>query len=184
MRRHASRSANAAAIVVERAHAHALLAEQVEIDIGDRGLVVLGEALGLRQDRAVFVDAGLTVPGKIGGGLAGAGRGVEIGRHAARRLRHAQHAPRVRLADGDVAGRQVGEHRRAGQRGASAGRHRHPEVLADFGMHDQIGQVFGGEQQVGAERRRWYPQTMISLAGDAGAGDEMARARRIPGSWA
>ena len=141
------------------------------------------ETLGLGQRRAVLEDRGLAVPGEIGGGLAGTRRGVQIGRHAARRLRGAQQPPRLRLADRDVAGRQVGEHGRAGQRGLRTGRHRDPDVLADLGMHDQARHVLGREQQVGAERRgqrrRWRSRRPPSRRPPRNAA-----ARRIRGSWA
>ena len=173
----------AAAVGVEAAHLHALVAQQVEVDVGDGELAGRREALGLGQRRAVLEDRGLAVPGEIGGGFARARRGVEIGRHAARRLRGAQQPPRLRLADRDVAGRQVGEHRRAGQRRLRAGRHRDPDVLADLGMHDQARHVLGREQQVGAERRgqrrRWR-----SRRPPCRRPPRNAAARRIRGSWA
>ena len=45
----------------------------------------------------------------------------------------------IRLADGDVAGGEVGEHRRAGERGERARRQRHPEVLADLEVQHEAG---------------------------------------------
>ena len=147
----------APAVGVEAAHLHALVAQQVEVDIGHGELAGRRETLGLGQRRTVLEDRGLAVPGEIGGGFARTGRGVQIGRHAARRLRGAQQPPRLRLADRDVAGGQVGEHRRAGQCGLRAGRHRDPDVLADLGVHDQARHVLGREQQVGAERRGQRP---------------------------
>ena len=97
-----------------------LLAQQIEIDIGQGELARGREALGLGQCGAVLEDRGLTVPGEVGGGLAGSRRGVQIGRQAARRLGRTQQPPRLRLADRDVAGRQIGEHGRTRQRGAAS----------------------------------------------------------------
>ncbi len=82
--------ADATAIVVERAHPHAFLPQQVEIDIGHRDLVALGEAATLGEQRAVLEHRHLAVPGEIGGGFARAGGRVEVGGEAARRLRLAE----------------------------------------------------------------------------------------------
>ena len=54
-----------------------------------------------------------------------------------RRLRGAQQPPVVGLADGDVAGREVGQHRGAGQRGERARRQRDPQVLADLDVQHE-----------------------------------------------
>ena len=127
-------------------------AQHVEVDIGDRRLVRHRKPFGLGQSIAVLEYRGLAVPGQVGGRLACPGRRIEISRQAAGRLRAAQQPPRLRLADGDVARREVGQHRGARQRRLAAGRVRHPDILADFGMHDEVAQIGGREQQVGAER--------------------------------
>ena len=59
-----------APVVVERAHPHALLAQQVEVDVGDRAPVAVGEALGLGEQHAVLVDHRLAVPRQVGRRLA------------------------------------------------------------------------------------------------------------------
>ena len=81
-----------------------------------------------------FVDRGVAVPGEVGRRFARAGRRIGVGRDGARRLAAAQQAPRLGLADGDVAGRQVDQHLRAGERRVARRRHRHPDVLADLDM--------------------------------------------------
>ena len=113
---------------------------------------LLREAVGLGQQQPVLVDHRLAVPGQVGGGLARAGRGVEVGGQAARGRRAAQQVPVLGAADGDRAAGQVGQHRRPGQRRLRARRDRHPHVLADLHVQHEAGQVGRGEQQVGAER--------------------------------
>ena len=76
-----------AAVVVEGAHPHALLAQQVEVDVGHRAAVAVGEAVGLGEQDAVLVDHRLTVPRQVGRRLALAGGGVDVGGQAARGLR-------------------------------------------------------------------------------------------------
>ena len=83
-----------------------------------------GKALGLGQGRAILEDRGLAVPGQVGGRFAGAGRRIEIGGDAASRLRAAQQPARLGLADRDVARREIGENRGAGERGLGTRRHR------------------------------------------------------------
>ncbi len=51
-----------AAVVIEGGLPHALLPEQVEIDIGEGDAVAIGEAVGFSQNHAVFADGGLAVP--------------------------------------------------------------------------------------------------------------------------
>ena len=89
------------------------------------------------------------------------GGGVDVGRDGARRLRLAQLAAVTGLADGDVAGRQVGEHGGAGQRAVGAGRDRRPHVLADLDEQREVGQVAAGEHEVGAERNRLTQQGQL-----------------------
>ena len=93
--------------------------------------------------------------------LALAGRGVEVRREAARRRAADQQPAVLGAGDGDRAAGEVGQHRRAGQRGLGARRDRHPHVLADLDVQHEAGHVGGPEEQVGAERhvgrrrRRW-----------------------------
>ena len=141
-----------APVVVEGAHAGALLAQQVEVDVGHRAPVAVGEALGLRQQHAVLEDRGLPVPREVGRGLALPGRRVDVRRQAARGRRPAQQLAVLRPPDGDRAPRQVEQHRRAGERRLGARRDRDPDVLADLGVDDEPGHVLGREQQVRAER--------------------------------
>jgi hypothetical protein len=72
-----------AAVVVEGAHPHALLAQEVEVHVRDGHPRLGREAFGLGQEQAVLEDLRLPVPGDFGGGLAGAGGGVDVGREAA-----------------------------------------------------------------------------------------------------
>ena len=125
--------------------------ETVEVDIGCDQAVLERVALRLGQTVAVLVDQRLTVPGEVGGRLSGAGGGVEVGAERAGRMRRAQGVAVLRLADDDVAGRQVGEDRRARERAVCARRDRGPDVLADLDVDREVGDVGRGEQEVVAE---------------------------------
>ena len=111
-----------------------------------------GKRARLGEPLAVLVDQRVAVPGEVGGGLAGAGARVHAGRDALRRLRGAQQPPVVGLADRDVAGGEVREHRGAGERGERARRQRHPEVLADLEVQHEAREVARREQQARPER--------------------------------
>ena len=163
-----------AAIGIKRPHLQTLLRQHVEVDIGDRRLVRHRKPFGLGQSITVLEDRGLAVPGKVGGGFASAGGGIQIGGEAAGGLRPAQQTAGFRLADGDVAGRQIGQDRGAGDGGFTAGRVRHPDVLADFGVDNQALDVGRFPQQVGAERDG------AALDGDAAAIGAVA-ADEVPG---
>ncbi len=139
--------------IAEGVGAHALLTDAAEIDIGDRDLRAGAEPLGFGQVLADLEDAGLAVPGEIGRRLAGTGRGIGIGGDAARRLRGAQEAPHLRLADDDIAGRQVEQYLGAGRRASRARRRRHPQILANLDMKRETSRAAGGKQQIDAERR-------------------------------
>jgi hypothetical protein len=146
----------AAAMVVDRvpprADVGAVCDQTVEVDVRQHQRRLVAEARALGQSLAVLVDQRLAVPGQIGGRFASPGSRVEVGAERARRMRGAERAAIVGLADGGVAGRKVGEHGRACQRPEGAGRDRRPEVLADLDVQRQVGHVTGAEQQVGAER--------------------------------
>ncbi len=157
---------------VERHRAHALLAQALDIDVGDRHLALRGEALGLREEKSQLVDRRLAVPREIGGALAGPCRRKDIGRETARRLRGAEQRALVRLADHDVGGRQVAEDQRSGERAARRGRGGDPEVLADLGVKDEVREVGCGEEEIHAEGNRG-PRERHLEAGHA-------RARREP----
>ncbi len=160
------------AVVVEGAHPGALLAQQVQVDVGDGAAVAVGEAVGLGEQDAVLVDQGLAVPGQVGGGLALAGGGVDVGGQAPAGLGADQQAAVLGAAHGDRRARQVDQHGRPGQRGLGARRDRHPDVLADLGVQHQPGDVGGGEEQVGAERDLLAADR--DLAGLVVAGGELA----------
>ena len=139
-------------VVVEGALPDPVLADPVEVDVDDRAPRAVGEALALPQQVAALVDHRLAVPRQVGGRLALAGGGEDVRRDAARARRAHQQAAVLGAGDGDRAARQVEQHRRAGQRGLGARRHRHPHVLADLGVQPQAGHVGGLEDQVGPER--------------------------------
>ena len=119
----------------------------LDVDVGDRQPAVRGEPLALDQFRPELVDRRLTVPGKVGGALAPARGGKDIGRQGPHRLAGAQHSPLVRLADDDVRGRQVQQNSRACERRAGGRRLRSPEVLTDLGSEDEAGTVDRLEDQ-------------------------------------
>ena len=105
--------------VAERVLPHALARDALEVDVGGDEVRAVDEALRLGEQVAVLVDQRLAVPAEVGGRFAEPGRRVQVGREAARRLQADEPVPVVRLADRDVRGRQVDEHRRAGQRGVA-----------------------------------------------------------------
>ena len=172
-----------APVVVERPHPQALGAQQAQVDVGD-GVALAGrEPLGLGQQRAVLVDAGLAVPRDLGGRLPVAGRGVDVGRRAACRGRPGQELAVVGAPDRDGAAREVRQHRRPRQRRLGAGRDRDEHVLADLDVHHQAVDVGGGEEQVGAERHVLAEQpggAALALAGRELAGlVELAVVRQV-----
>ena len=81
-------------------------------------------------------------------------------------------AAHLRLADRDVAGRQVEQDLGPGQCGRRARRLRHPQILADLDVKGEARRAAGGEQQVAAERRL-APGERDRPAGDAFARGEM-----------
>ena len=141
------------AVVVEGAHPRPLLAQEVEIDVGERRPAARRKAFGLGEQHAVLENLGLAVPGEVGRRLPCPGSRIEIGGQAAGGLGLAKKPARLRLADRDVGGGEIGEHRGAGQRRLGRGRDRHPEILADLGVHHEAGDVFRGEQEVRPEGR-------------------------------
>ncbi len=140
-----------ASSVMETGQAHSLLNQTFQVNVRRDDLLLSGEARGFGQFFAVLVNQRVAVPGQIGGGLARPGGGVEIGGDAFARLRGAQIAAILGLADGDVAGGQVEQNRRAGKRGVSAGRNGRPDILADFGVQQEAGDVLGFKDNVIAE---------------------------------
>ena len=61
----------------------------------------------------------------------------------------------VGLADGDVARRQICQHRGAGEGPEGAWRNRRPHVFADLDADREAWQVPAGEEHVGAERHAY-----------------------------
>ena len=169
----------AAAVGIEGAHLQPLLRQQIEVDVGDGGLVLGRETRGFGQGGAVLEHRCLAVPGEIGGRFARSGGGVEIGCEAAGGLRPAQEFAGFRFADGDVGGRQVRQHGGSGEGRVAAGGGRDPDVLADFRVYDQAGEVLGLEQEVGAEGDAAAGNQNVA-AGLAVAADEVAGLIELP----
>ena len=157
-------------VVVEAALAHPLLAQPVEVDVDDGAARAVGEALGLAEQVAHLVDHRHAVPRQVGRRLARARGGVEVGRVAPGARRAGEQVAVLGAADGDGGCREVEQDGRAGERGLVARRHGHPHVLADLDVHGEVGQVLGGEDEVGAEG---------DLAVDVGAGP-VGRTRNSP----
>ena len=172
-----------APVVVEAPLPQPLLPQPVEVDVDHGAARAVGEPLALAEQVAALVDHRLAVPAQVGRRLALSRRGIDVRRQAPR-ARAAHEQPTVLGAgDRDRAAAQVGQHRRAGERGAGARRHRHPHVLAHLDVHRQAGDVVRREHEVGPERHR--------LAADAPSTRPPCRrparttgARRTPGSWA
>ena len=151
--------------------AQALLPDATEVDVGLDHRRVLLEARGLDELVTDLVDRGMAVPGEIGRRFARPRRRIGIGRDRPHRLAAAQQPPRLGLADGDVAGRQVHQQLGARERGVARRRDRHPHVLADLDME---GEIDAGclEEEIGAERHG-LAQQLDLVAEHVGAGDEM-----------
>ena len=97
-------------------------AAQIQLGAG----VSIAEGLGLGQQRAVFTDQVMSGKHHVGGGLPVARVCIQIGAQQPGGLLADQLAAITGLADGFVAGREVGDHRGTGQRVAGAGRQRRP----------------------------------------------------------
>ncbi|MNI23697.1 hypothetical protein D3C73_772930 [compost metagenome] len=140
-----------AGAVGEGAVAQPVQADAVHVHVGDGQVAVQGEALALGQPGPQFMDGRLPVPGQVGGRLAPARGGENIGRQGAGRLAGAQQRALVGLADDDVGGRQVAEDAGARERRPRRGRLRGPEVLADLDREDEARPVGGLEDQARRE---------------------------------
>jgi len=147
-------------VLAEARQAHPVLDEAVQVDVGEDHLRLAGKALRLAEQRAVLVSHGLAVPGQVRRRLPGPRRRVEVGRHAAGRLVGRQAVPVLRLADGDVRGREVGQDRGACQRRKARRRHGDPEVLADLDVEGKPRDVLRLEDQI-------RPEGDVPLAAEA-----------------
>jgi hypothetical protein len=143
---------------VEGDGAHALLAQPLHIHVGHHHLALHREALVGRQQRSQLMDRGLPVPCEVGRAFARPGRREDVRRDAAHRLGLAEHGALVGLADHRIRGRQVAQDQRARERAADRRRRRGPEVLADLDVEDEVSQVAGREDEVGAERAPGVPR--------------------------
>ena len=139
-------------VVVEGALPQPVLPDPLEVDVGDRALRACRKPLRLGQHDAELVDHGLPVPGQVGRRLALAGGRVDVAAQPAGAGLGAQLVPLRRLADGDRAAGQVGDHGRPGQHRLAARRDRHPRVLTDLDVQLQPRHIGSREDQVGAER--------------------------------
>ena len=128
-------------------------AQAVEIDVGDEQA---GSSRRKRGDsaRSVPFSAIRQWPPKTTSVVDSrdAARGVDVAGDAAARLADDELPAIGRLADDLVAGRQVEQHGRAGQRLERARRNRHPQVFADLDADDDVRIARRGEEQIGAER--------------------------------
>ncbi len=168
-----------AAVVVEGALPLPLLADLQQVDVGHGAARPVGEPLGLREQLPQLVDHGLPVPRQVGAGLAEPGRGVHVGRQAARRGRAHQQPAVLGAADGDRAAGDVDQHGGTGERGLGTRRHRHPHVLADLDVQDQARHVGRPEEQVGPERHL-HPTEDDRRAAAVVAGREVAALVELP----
>ena len=154
---------DAAPVVVERALPQPLLADPVEVDVGDRPTRPVGEPFGLCQQVATLVDHRLPVPRQVRGRLPLAGRGEDVRRVAAEAGAADQQPTVLGPGDRDRAAGEVGEHGGARQCGLGARWHRHPHVLAYLDVQVEAGDVGRPEDQVGPERH------LVAVDGDRGA---------------
>ena len=140
-----------AAVVVEGPLAQTLLAQPVEVDVGDRAARPVGEALALLEQVAALVYQRLAVPAQVGGRLALACGRIDVRRRAARARTADQQPSVLRARHGDRASRQVGKDGGTRQRGLGTRRDRHPHVLADLDVEVEAGDVEAAEDEVRAE---------------------------------
>ena len=129
--------------VVEGAVAHPLEPEPLDVDVGDGELAArAAKRADLGEQLAQLVDRALAVPGEIGGALARAGGGEDIGRRPQRADWRAHSNSRSSaLPMSDVGRRQVAEDQRAGERAEGRGRQRRPIILANLDVEDEVGEV-------------------------------------------
>ena len=161
----------AGGVLAERGLPQAVGAQRREIDVGDRRRAAQREALRLRHQLPAIGDQPVAVPRQVGGRFPEAGGAVELDRQVLGGRHADQVAAILELADGDVRGRQVGEHGGAGERGEGARRHRRPEVLAHLDVQREAVDVRQVDEKVGAERARVSPSR------------DMVSTRAAPAGW-
>ena len=128
----------------------------IQVDVGNREVSVPPEPPGLGQDAAVLGDEAVPAEHDVGRRFARPARRIDVPAEApAGRIRHKLSAVR-RLANGLVAGAQVGEHRRPGHRLQRARRDRPPQVFADLDAEHEPGELRrrAFKEQVRPERHR------------------------------
>src|SRR5690606_2525808 len=101
--------------VGEGRESRAFLNEAVEVEVRQYELLLRVEACRLGEQDVVLIDQRMPIPGQVRGGLAGARCRVEVRGGAAAGVGGAELASELGLADGDVAGREVEQHRRSGE---------------------------------------------------------------------
>jgi hypothetical protein len=110
----------------------------------------------------------------VGGGLVYAAGSVHVGRHATAGLIHHQLPSVLGLTHDFVAGRQVDQHRGAGQRLCRARRRRHPKVFADLhAEHEPVG-ILRGEEAVRPEGDDGPEDANFAAPRGRGAGEPSA----------
>jgi len=137
--------------VVEAVLPHPLLAQQVEVDVGDAPRRIRREALGRGQQSPVLVDRCLAVPRQIGGRFARPARRIDVGRQIAGRRAAAEQLAVVGASDRDGGARDIHQYRGATHGGQRARWQRHPHVFADLDREAEIGQIDGPEDDARAE---------------------------------
>ena len=180
------RRRSASAVVVEGALPQPLLAEPVEVDVGDRAPRPVGEALGLAEQVAASRRPSSGRP-RTGRSSTRPGRRRRRGTPRCSARSRERTSSRRSSARATVIGlpERLAQHRRAGQRGLGARRHRHPHVLADLDVQREAGHVGGAEEQVGAERHlRRRRRRIVGAAALVVARRRSAGARRTRGSSA
>jgi hypothetical protein len=175
--------------VGERRLARPFHPQALEVDVRHHQIPAAPEAFALGQQGAVLGHQQLAGKHQVGGRLVHAGVGVRVGAQPAAGLHLEQLAPVLGLHHQLVGGGKAEDHGGPGQSVQAAGRHRHPEVLADLGGQRDPGLALQGEEQVrtkgdaGAEKahavasglaHRRKPALLVELAvaGKVGLGDD------------
>ena len=101
----------------------------------------------LSEERAIFGDEVVAGKDHVLRALAVARRGVQVAAEETGGLVGHQRPAVLGLADGLVAGRQVGDDRSTGQRMEGGGRQSAPEVFADLHTQHEAGHLAAAEEQ-------------------------------------